>query len=693
MEIKKKDMPIIAVGLLLVLAYIFIAKPDLPVFSLFGGDTLVLQKSEYISNDTFFSGDTFHMVFAATGSGGSYQVTLTPSEIAKLDASHITTKNTVSVTITKDESCRYAAMSTNKINVYTIDTKSTSCSLPTASGGGTCTSDCRDVLSSFQKSQSYIGWSFYTAQTGSAGCGNYGYQVRGVHNNAQGIAYEFDPTPISSVNLNITVDYGNGITKTIFLNDKQLSNEISGELRAKLLGSLGGSLQCPDASGQIVAYVPVGSNSVQAKDKFLYNQLKGQQLSLSSSDASYAQSASVGAMVNNFVASSPGLSALCPLQNFSSSSAIDQTYASCKPISPVSIPLLDIYIKAQDVGVVIPVGNFTINNVTVSNIEAATLSKIAVSVTNTGDDASVDARVKCPNNVNPFSVRDFLKSGETKTLLVPVEYAGVIQNCLVTVNDVNSPSVVAVEQVKLNIAPYCTKLAPSSNHVQLNSEIGCQFICPNEYDKDINEINCAPITSYDRCILKNDSDNTCIQRASYGGFHCTNVGHYANLNNYLDAVNEGTIQPFIPQYKEHQIFLSTPICNYVAEYGYKIQNGVAVPISGDYTFDAATAFTIEAQQQQIALKQGGFSSISEVPKQLIIQNNTQTIIIQNNTETVVKEVQLQPQQIGLTEAEVKAYIEKYYPQQQIQAPQDNTLIYAAIGIVAIAVIYVWYKRR
>jgi hypothetical protein len=324
--------------------------------------------------------------------------------------------------------------------------------------------------------------------------------------------------------------------------------------------------------------------------------------------------------LSRMLSSSASTGQYCAITNASTAHAITDTYISCNPTGTVSIPVYNLYINAQEVGIHVPSGIPVIVNTSVIKVEAAQRSVIAVKVRNDGSETdSFDVSVKCSRDLSPFNTRESINAGETKTVNVNYEGAGFIGSCDVTAKSVNSPQNLDTETVKLSIYPFCAR-QPPPNHEKVNTEFGCAFICPNYQTMngtDVFDANCAPMTTYDRCTqyddnacverngtktITNESGNfivggeclrtgrACVSSTNYNGFHCTGIGKYTTQNHYMDLVADNVIPAFIPTLQDHKYFITSidgsPVCQYVNEYGYN--NGVALD---SLIFDYAPTFS------------------------------------------------------------------------------------------------------
>jgi LPXTG-motif cell wall-anchored protein len=351
------------------------------------------------------------------------------------------------------------------------------------------------------------------------------------------------------------------------------------------------------------------------------------------------------------LSSTPDTGQYCTI-NTNNATTYQTALVSCNPSSPAYIPVMNFYVNAQYIGIHVPVGMPRIDSATaIPTSEASGRYDVQIHVTNTGlETDTFEAAMKCSRDVSWISARKSIVAGQSDIINVSYQGAGFVVNCPITVKSVNSPQNQANSTVRISITPFCAKQAPNSAVVKVSTDRGCQYVCNNYKDGvDVIDASCSAITTYDRCSYYHDDTTSvtcmkyqaqildtgltrytpiiqnynfdgcssmpecptplpipdtlgqeytckmsvhqsagCSSYNEYNGIHCTGIGKYLPINQYMDEVNRFHISPFVPETREHQYFIVSdqgiPKCNYVNEYGYV--NGTTI---NSFTFDPAIA--------------------------------------------------------------------------------------------------------
>jgi hypothetical protein len=617
----------------LLIAAIFLFFLALPYLNLkldvsgIGATPLVIQQVQYQSSDQFWNTPSYQVVLLADGSGITQTATLSPDRVKELTNGTVTTSKDATITVKVDEYCKYQLKEDTKYIVKSISSRSTTCS------NSECWSLNCGGMSNAWGNDGYS--STNTGDCSSAGqcagrCALWGYKL-----NPVGVAYELDPFGVPSININISIDYGDG-EKNIYLSELKTEDEIPEVIRASFPTSGLGKMDCSGgATTQVVGYYK--GNQFLVRSKAYLQQLQIQENQIFNAQTAYTNQGIYQQILDRFEKEDATISSKCPIISATAQTA----EIKCQPVVPIAVPILNLYIKADAVGATVPVGEFSITGTKITPpSEAAQFTEVCADIKNDGDSAALDGRLICQKKITPFSSRTYINSGETKTACVNYEASGIIdKTCKLEFNDVNNPSNKVSTNVTVSAFPPCEKPQPSPNMVKVYTEYGCQWVCPNQYTNDIFESNCAVIQNYQRCSYGGtkqvftgvDSQGKSVYESkpfydcnSYQGYHCTAENKYMKIDPYLDDVFASPEDKFVPSEKENQVWLGSPYCKYVASYGYTIQNGNAVPISQDYyeyisTQPAAGSETVIAGGNQVVPSENGTTS---VPTTQITTNTT-----------------------------------------------------------------------
>lgn len=536
--------------------------------SVTGISSMGCQQGEFISEDPFYSNSTLYCKQTL----GTLEGQFTLSEGNAFELFGIYTSEPITETSVKlKDQCRLPFDATNTEFIYEYKTQSGI----QASGGS-----WRCVQGTPPRGYTYLGKTDFYCSTSPcviqwypdvSGCIN-------VFRKTTGQVYYLDPVAIYDYEQQINMTLGDK-TYSVIVSDKNRTghNDLFRVILSE--GSLQGTQSCP-AYPNTIAYisneftsVPIDYLSRSYADSIVNSQRTATINSLASGGAE-----SHNNLVASFLSSSPSLGQYCEIATPTTTSILT-AYIACNPVGSVTIPTWDLFINAEKVGYRVPSGNPIILSTSVTKVESAVRSEVSVTVRNDGDSDNIEATIQCSQDLSPFSSSEYINEGETKTILINYQGAGIIDNCEVTAFSKNSPQNADITTQKIFIYPFCPREAPSIYHETVFTEFGCAFICPNYHTgsegADVLSANCRAIEEYERCYFEILSDGTvkCESRKSYTGIHCVDSdGHYMKTNAYFDAVNRGSISPYIPEQRENYYYVVSvngePVCSYVNAYGY-----------------------------------------------------------------------------------------------------------------------------
>lgn len=633
--IKRKNTAsilLITLGLLLLAIYFKV----IPL-SIGGSVVGSCTQPRFNSADPFFNNGTYQCTIAATGSGKSLDITLSPADMERLFG--VKTTDTIKGNIELvDESCKYMVNGQNENKIYMLHGFFREIIWDTSYGWV-----CRNSPPEYNKYWSKSNYFNYEKSLSDEmpkiafsrgvmcgkpyGCGyddsSYVSGCDFIYRQYIGSFYYLDPSVVYDYKVKVNVSY-KGIDYVTYLTPQQ-SSSMTEAYRIEMLGSLMGQQSCP-ANPDAVVFIQnkFDKNPISLKNKFYAENVLSSYIGIVDINSALNNYNSYVSQVKSFLDSKPNFGQYCTLSGFNSSGNISNmndaknslygAYLECRPTGSVAIPMFNLYINAEKIEIYVPQGKPEILNISAKNVTAAQKSDIGVSLINRGEADTIEVSLKCKRDISPFSVKDYIKENEIKTLNIPYQGAGLISICNVSAYSVNSPQNRDSKEVKLKIFPFCTRDYPSRNHILVNTEYGCAFICPN-YKNGVDTFhqNCREITNYDRCLERNESGG-CQLKMRYDGFHCVGEGKYISLDSYMDGVFEGRIQPFIPEIKPHKYFITdiggTPICRYVNEFGYDDNGNELDDLEFDYT-----KLPHEASQINLDIYQGSTSpsSTNETP--------------------------------------------------------------------------------
>jgi hypothetical protein len=541
-----------AAVVILAIAALFIFQPRLPgtvIDSYEGFTTLSLtQGTSYVSSDPFFNEPAYTLAVVADGSSAGARGTFTPDLVGEFTGNNRPSGPFGIEIQFQNQTCRYTLQS-NPLPVYSFSTFQYPC---TTSGGAYCT---------------------FTRASKS------------------GDIYVIDSVPQYDTQITVTLNTTTN-TYSTSLSTANRSGEVAGVMRASYIGALQGTQGCPVPSTTTVLYRPVNTNQLQPKSSSYLSQLtlisnlvSGGYIDgpLYSPGGGYTAGAA-NDIANQFFGSTGQASAYCPDPVFSGTAT---TY-SCKPVSPVALPLLRLVVKASSLGVTSPSGIPKIISLSSPTAQAGNTTTFTVRIRNDGTEQdSFDLSVAGKAKVNLQAARISLAAGQQQDVPVLIQGAGIIGNYTLTAASVNSPNNKDSISFRLEVEPFCDRPAEPGK-TKVATEYGCAWICQG--GTDLRERTCQPFGTFEpkgKAYNRTGDPTSTLPSGSYyalngsfaepggdlkdysGEYHCTGIAQYTTLNGYMDSVLSGTRAPFVAQQAPNAYFVGAPICNYWAAYGYK----------------------------------------------------------------------------------------------------------------------------
>lgn len=593
----------LVVLLLVVALYLQIIKIpafDLPFLATAQGAlTLSATPQNFVSNDPQLNGEIMLVTMQITGNGESATAVLSPEQMRVLDPEGRQPSNQITIKVSKADYFAFPLSNHSTILQRVATSSQSNCQITGGCGGQTYTIQACSVSSGC-----YLG---NTKRIQTENCWMGSDMLCANFANAGGAVVELEPINERTVLINVTITLPDGTERVMHMSNTEQSDIIP-DIMAVELGDWGsGVLNPPTYQERMVALFETGQNTVLLKSKPIWDRLQTERTVISySTEGIYSGAAGYNALVNSFKSSTVQESARCTFLSTTATQTQQTGYIYCTPSSPATIPTITLRIRTSALSLNAPVGSYQILSVTQPTPrEGGTFVEVCGRVKNNGEGSSVDARIYCALDITPVSQRVFIGTGQEENVCVDYELIGAIQrNCNFTINDVRRPDILQTAKVNVSAYPICQKQAISANHEKIFTNLGCQFVCKNYYTEDVFESTCSPITKYDRCIdyqIDPQRGKYCTQRITYANeLKCYDYGKYTTMDNYLDGVFNNQIPIFLPEDKSDQNlhFVASngemQICNYMADWGYEIINGVAVPIAGNYIYDEAKAYQTEA---------------------------------------------------------------------------------------------------
>lgn len=515
-----------------------------------GGDAINLGQVQYISSDPFYKEPVLPLLVYVTGSS-SYQTGTTSSSLFATGA--------FSPSDIQSLAPNNAPILAQKFNLY--EAADTSCLYTVI--------DPHITLYSYGLLECRAG-------CGINDCFDQQTLCNGKVSTPVGSIYYIDSAPIYDTQVNVSLILENGTIYSTNVSWNNPSSELSSAGRVKYLQSGQGQQGCPVPSTNTILFRPINTNQLIPKSNLDYNTW----YNILQSGALSQQYGKLNNQLNVFLASNPVGSDKCKLVNTSAQQAIYK----CRPDQPVSIPNLLITLKTSTIGIVIPSGIPKITNIQKSEIYAANLTQINVTVMNIADQTdSFDAKATAKIPITFTAFRQAIGSGQSAIIPVKIEGAGIIQNLNISVCSANSPGVCDSQLVKIQINPFCDK-TKTAQQIFVVTDKGCQATCNNITTYDVNELTCQKFASLTDYIRPTITIGNTTELKHIEGNHCTGIGQWTTMDNYMDAVSAGILQPFYPTEKANFYWMPSPTCNYEPAYGYD-SNGNELDASNPIIFD------------------------------------------------------------------------------------------------------------
>jgi len=639
---------IIAIALLSLLTGLL----KIPSLAITGINVMDISKGEYVSTDPFFNNETYKITLTPASNSQSLSGYYSPDIIAQLTGKRPEQGFKLDVTLV-NETIDYHLSNTS----YLVQNLVVRCSQDYLDTMGICVQrtycgynptwgDNSDILNCMQ---SKIPIANYKC---SQSCAS-GYTTKGVTN-------LIDPTPFLNYNVEVKVTLDDGTVYKTYITPNNQSGAIADFVRIQSNGGLQGIQYPATMSSQIVSYLPAGTSTIQIKDYSTFMALNNFKNTLVDGATRVNSQTTYNAYLSAFLSSTGQMGQYCSQMSVENASTVTSTKVKCVPSQPPLLPILTIYLNsAKTLKVHVPMGMPDILSASVTKVLAADKSEVSIQVKNTGETDTFELSLKCPTDVTAYSTKLEIPAGTTTTGLIDYQGAGIIQNCSVTAKSVNNPANQDATTVKLSIYPICSRTAPNNAAVMVFTERGCAFICPNYGTEDVFDSSCGKITNYDRC-----GDSNCSYENTYTGFHCTGIGKYTPMDNYMDSVKGGAA-PFIPEVQPHKYFVASVdnvmVCQYMNEYGYK--DGVSLD---SLTFDYSLGYP---------------KAVSETP-----------LITTPPITTTPTPTQVETQPPAGTPVPVE---QQQMPTTPPAVTQEGTqwYIYLAVGVIVGLVVYYYMQKR
>lgn len=529
-----------------------------PYFSVVGGfTTLSIDEVTIESDNEYISGEVIQITTSVDGSARSASGTFS-------EASGILFEKMFTITQTAETQCEYQITEESFAvkdwkTVSTVSTvKSATCTLKSV--GASCNCDSVDGYT-VQKGTITKAYrtDYYSYCKSICTCPAYSNTNLGSIN-----FFSSSTTYITEVNTTLEIDGEDAQEISLTSQNTQGQTE---DMYVRLIAPSSGWATCPVPASDVVAYRAKGSADFELKADYL-----AQNVITRCSDISYYSDVETcNSAIDQFLDSEYSGFYTCETEDIDGTT----TKVICTPEEAPVIPNTEIIIKADSIGIIIPVGEPNIISLEAGVCDAAEDCYVTATVKNDGEDEdSFDLTIQ---DLSSISTSVNLDGGETKTVELPYSAAGIAGDYEVTMVSVNDPTKIDTESVWIEVYPFCDENPPSSNHVLVYTEIGCQYVCEQDgthiYDED-----CEAVPEY-------PMDETAIEYAEEDhSYHCIAEGEYVKIGDYLEEQIT-----FIPEEKEHQYWLAYPYCQYVAEYGYELENGEAVKVSSGYVFYESSA--------------------------------------------------------------------------------------------------------
>ena len=674
----------------------------IPSLAITGINVMDISKGEYTSTDPFFNNETYKITLSPASNSQSLSGYYSPDIIAQLTGKRPEQGFTLDVTLV-NETIDYHLSNTS----YLVQNLVVACSQDYLDTMGFCVQRTYCGYNPTWGDNSYI----LDCKQSKIPIANYKcYQSCASGYTTKGVTNLIDPTPFLNYNVEVKVTLDDGTVYKTYITPNNQSGAIADFVRIQSNGGLQGIQYPATMSSQIVSYLPAGTSTIQIKDYSTFMALNNFKNTLVDGATRVNSQTTYNAYLSAFLSSTGQMGQYCSQMSVENASTVTSTKVKCVPSQPPLLPILTIYLNsAKTLKVHVPMGMPDILSASVTKVLAADKSEVSIQVKNTGETDTFELSLKCPTDVTAYSTKLEIPAGTTTTGLIDYQGAGIIQNCSVTAKSVNNPANQDATTVKLSIYPICSRTAPNNAAVMVFTERGCAFICPNYGTRDTSgnlidvfDASCGRVTNYDRCnygtetvpvsckvssdcpklswgeaqctdgncidpngnVMTQKGGQECTSENTYTSFHCTGIGKYTPMDNYMDSVKDGAA-PFIPEVQPHKYFVASVdnvmVCQYMNEYGYK--DGVSLD---SLTFDYSLGYPKAVSETPLITTPP--ITTTPTPTQVVIQPPAGI------------PVPVEQQQMPTTPPAVTQEGTQWY-------------IYLAVGVIVGLVVYYYMKKR
>jgi len=612
-----KNPLVIIFIILLIGTLIFVAvSPGINLQASFGdilsGSTIMsMDRMEYQSSNPIFGRSAWNIQTRVDGSGQYASGVFTPAFIQEHFGLLITEPFTIKQSIPSME-CEYQITNTT-YDLYSWGTATTRHSVACGASYPSVGASCEN------------GGTITTSSSGTpqSACDSYWictYPTRGAK---VGAVHLIDSSTTFFVTVNTTLEIGEQ-SHSILTTSQQQEGQIPGVMYVRSTGFLSGYRTCPVPATDYSGWRLANTNNIVLKPKYILQNA----ITKCSSVASLSSATECNAAIAQIAPAAPADFYACGNAVINGTS----TKMRCTPKYQVVIPETQIVIPEGVITAVVPVARPEIINVSfASELAAAGNVPVTVRVKNNANiSGPVDLVVLGGTDIQTVSQRININAGETKSIELLVQGAGLIKRFTVVATSVNDPSINDTETIKLKFLPFCDKTKPSPRHVLVYTQYGCEWVCPNQYinpesetPTNIFEQDCSNIDyvqmredMFDEIVdgitlHRNPYRDSAIDRFGTEAKHCVGDKQYTYLEDYLDAQ-----RVFAPEDKiaDHLVWLASPVCRYVAEYGYVLDAfGNAQEINEDYEF---YAYSVPTGRLVEAGSTGGTTGVLPSPSEI-----------------------------------------------------------------------------
>ena len=263
----------------------------------------------------------------------------------------------------------------------------------------------------------------------------------------------------------IELENAYGDKKVTTLTEKQTSAFIEDIGKAKFVGSLVAQEFCgqPAIDYNIIKDLQTGEFKEVKKSN--YDNYQTTLRELQNFDNNYytvqSQDPGIGKdVLNDKMSTLNAELRLMSAQQLNTNCELNGMIYSCEPEKDLIYPEIQLIIKSDWIGVIIPDGEPEIVSVNIpTNLIDGEASNLAVKIKNVGDNLdSFDTALICDKKISLGSLRTSLNKDESKEIFINFLGQEGLYNCEVVMTSVNNPTNIDTESLKLDIAPRTTPL-------------------------------------------------------------------------------------------------------------------------------------------------------------------------------------------------------------------------------------------